>query len=135
MHQILSRFDTSIFEVVVFGDECILNQPVERWPLCDCLMAWYSSGFPLDKTEAYVRLRNPFCINDVSREHVLRDRRKFYATLQAAHIPLPHHVVVNRDGSGPPPVVFEMEDAIEVNGVRINKPFVEKVSGDASHSY
>ena len=34
------------FDVVVFGDDTILNQPVEEWPLCDCLLCWHSGGYP-----------------------------------------------------------------------------------------
>jgi len=30
------------FDVVVFGDDTILNRPVEEWPLCDCLLCWHS---------------------------------------------------------------------------------------------
>lgn len=30
------------FDVVVFGDETILNHSVEEWPLCDCLLCWHS---------------------------------------------------------------------------------------------
>jgi len=37
------------FELLVFGDEVILNQPVEDWPLCDALLSWHSDGFPLRK--------------------------------------------------------------------------------------
>ncbi len=37
------------FELLVFGDDVILNQPVEDWPLCDALLSWHSDGFPLRK--------------------------------------------------------------------------------------
>ena len=31
-------------QIVTFGNDMILNKPVEEWPLCDCLMAFHSSG-------------------------------------------------------------------------------------------
>jgi hypothetical protein len=133
MAQILSRFDPSVFDVLFFGDEVILTQPIEKWPVVDCLMSWYSAGFPLAKAEAYVRLRGPFSINDLGCEHALRDRRLFYAILEANHIPTPQRVVVNRDGATPTRVL-ELEDAIEVGGVRINKPFVEKPVDAEDHN-
>ena len=33
----------------LFGDKCILEDPPEAWPYCDALVAFYSTGFPLDK--------------------------------------------------------------------------------------
>lgn len=30
------------FDVVVFGDDTIVNEAVEDWPLCDCLLCWHS---------------------------------------------------------------------------------------------
>lgn len=73
-----------------------------------------------------MKLRAPFCINDLSTEHILRSRVRFYEVLKQFNIPVPMHVIVDRSGPTPP-VVIESEDYIEVDGVRLAKPFVEKV--------
>ncbi|CAI0455823.1 unnamed protein product [Linum tenue] len=58
MKQILDRLQAfGEFEVIHFGDKAILEDPIERWPVCDCLIAFYSSGYPLEKAEAYAALR------------------------------------------------------------------------------
>jgi inositol-hexakisphosphate/diphosphoinositol-pentakisphosphate 1-kinase len=132
MQSILGRFDLRVFEIVVFGDTTILTRSVEEWPLVDCLLSWYCAGFPLLKAEAYVKLRSPFCINDLSAEHILRSRVRFYEVLKAHGIPTPVHVIVDRDGPSPPTVI-EMEDSIEVNGVKLVKPFVEKPFDAENH--
>lgn len=38
----LCRFD--YIEVIVFPEEVILGEPVEKWPLCDCLISFHSKG-------------------------------------------------------------------------------------------
>lgn len=45
MTQILERlckFD--YIDVVIFPEEVILEAPVEKWPLCDCLISFHSKG-------------------------------------------------------------------------------------------
>ena len=65
MREILSRLPEDLFEIIVFGDDCILNQPVENWPTVEALISFYSKGFPTEKALEYVKLRKPFLINDL----------------------------------------------------------------------
>ena len=37
------------FEIVIFGDKVIVEDPITEWPRCDCLLSWHSDGFPLKK--------------------------------------------------------------------------------------
>lgn len=49
MTQILERlckFD--YIDVVIFPEEVILEEPVEKWPLCDCLISFHSKGKTLN---------------------------------------------------------------------------------------
>ena len=142
MTEILGRLPDDIFKVQIFGDECILHEPVENWPVVECLIAFYSSGYvhsidfklaanikyryPLDKALEYVELRKPFLINDLEMQRSLQDRRLVYEILQAWDIPVPRHVVVNRDGGVDNNVLEEFDDHIVINGVTFKKPFVEK---------
>ncbi|KAL8172369.1 hypothetical protein V2J09_024173 [Rumex salicifolius] len=133
MEQILQRLEAfGEFEVIIFGDKVILEDPVESWPLCDCLIAFYSSGYPLKKAEAYAALRKPFLVNELEPQHLLHDRRKVYECLALFGIPVPRYALVNREYSYQEVDYFvEEEDFIEVRGERFWKPFVEKpVHGD-----
>uniref|UniRef100_A0A2K5K6B2 Inositol hexakisphosphate and diphosphoinositol-pentakisphosphate kinase n=1 Tax=Colobus angolensis palliatus TaxID=336983 RepID=A0A2K5K6B2_COLAP len=105
MKEILERI--SLFKyitVVVFEEEVILNEPVENWPLCDCLISFHSKGFPLDKAVAYAKLRNPF-----STEYIIQIY--FYECN-----------------------LIEGEDHVEVNGEIFQKPFVEKPVSAEDHN-
>ena len=57
MQSILSRFSDLSFEIRIFGEEAILDQPIEQWPRCDALLSFFSTGFPLAKAQAYAALQ------------------------------------------------------------------------------
>ncbi|KAK4426182.1 Inositol hexakisphosphate and diphosphoinositol-pentakisphosphate kinase VIP2 [Sesamum alatum] len=133
MSQILERLQAfGEFEIVHFGDKVILKEPIERWPICDCLIAFYSTGYPLQRAEAYAALRKPFLVNELGQQHLLHDRRKVYERLEMYGIPVPRYALVNRDFPNQELDYFvEEEDFVEVHGSRFWKPFVEKpVDGD-----
>ena len=156
MQEILSRLSAyGHFEIIIFGDECILHKPAEEWPIVDCLICFYSTGFPLEKAEAYVKLRRPFCVNDISAERMLRDRRKFYDLLKQHNIPTPRQLVLSMDGDTPPDVregegkptrlfligslcpqlfAIDIADYVEINGEKMLKPFVEKPVNAEDHN-
>lgn len=130
----------------------ILNESIDEWPVVEALIAFYSSGFPLQKAEQYVDRYKPFVLNDLKMQHVLMDRRSIYDLLEKSGIDVPRHVFMNRDGyvwnstdysssvasgwisdedsmdggTNSGGELIEHDDYIEVNGVVINKPFVEK---------
>lgn len=104
MTQILERLcKFEYITVVIMGEDVILNEPVENWPACDCLISFHSkgktsvqalahlrsgqgasthsspaspciSGFPLDKAVAYAKLCKPFLINDLDMQYYIQDR-------------------------------------------------------------
>ncbi|CAJ1827892.1 unnamed protein product [Sphenostylis stenocarpa] len=136
MEQILQRLQAfGEFEVVYFGDKVILEEPIESWPVCDCLIAFHSSGYPLEKAEAYAALRKPFLVNELEPQHLLHDRRKVYERLEKFEIPVPRYALVNREVPYQQLDYFiEEEDFVEVHGMRFWKPFVEKPIDGDNHS-
>ena len=155
MQNILNRMlSMGDFEVIVFGDKVILDEDVDTWPIVDVLISFFSTGFPLEKAIQYVNLRKPVCVNDLSMQTVLWDRRAVLRILAAAGVPTPPSVSADRDG-GPqldaqivneikkqldldlgvrhPPASVQLldHDVLQVNGETIRKPYVEKpVSGE-----
>ena len=157
MREILSRLESyGEFEIVIFGDDRIVNAPVEAWPKVDALISFYSDGFPLQKVEQYVRMHKPFVVNEPNDQWTLLDRRLVYKRLQEHDIPVPNHVVVNRNEyvkkgeirrkpkgdevALPDQPTFEPEDFsqdeeyVEIGGKRIYKPFVEKPANAEDHN-
>ncbi|KAL5149926.1 Inositol hexakisphosphate and diphosphoinositol-pentakisphosphate kinase VIP1 [Glycine soja] len=148
-------------KVIHFGDKVILEEPIESWPVCDCLIAFYSSGYPLEKAEAYAALRKisglllkftayidcciGFCFSvmrasaqlayvsaeAMERGGMLGSKCK---RLEMFGIPVPRYALVIRDAPYQQLDYFiEEEDFVEVHGMRFFKPFVEKpVDGGSS---
>ncbi|GJE84165.1 histidine phosphatase superfamily-domain-containing protein [Phanerochaete sordida] len=163
MREILTRLVDRAkggIEIRIFGDKVIFDEDVESWPRCDVLISFFSTDFPLDKAISYVKLRQPFCINDLPPQALLWDRRLVGAVLDHLGIPTPRRLEVSRDG-GPKvdeelratmkrrhginlggfqvtPEVTMSEDgnSIIVDGQIMRKPFVEKpVSGEDHNVY
>ena len=141
MREILGRLPEALFEITIFGDDMILNEPIEKWPVVEVLIAFYSTGYPTAKVLSYVEMRHPFMINDLRMEATLKDRRKVYELLQANGIHVPVHVYCERDkidnnGNLLPDtnVIEEFDEYILVNGQQINKPLVEKPVDAENHN-
>ncbi|XP_067161304.1 inositol hexakisphosphate and diphosphoinositol-pentakisphosphate kinase 1 isoform X3 [Apteryx mantelli] len=116
MTQILERLcKFEYITVVIMGEDVILNEPVENWPSCDCLISFHSKGFPLDKAVAYAKLCRPFLINDLDMQYYIQDRREVYRILQEEGIDLPRYAVLNRDPDRPEECnLVEGEDHVEI---------------------
>jgi hypothetical protein len=115
MKALLDRLPDDEFEIVHFGDDCILNTPVDEWPKVDALIAFYSDGYPLEKAQEYVKKNQPLMINNFSRESDMLDRRKVYNILEENGIPVPRHVVMDRED--PNTEFIEHDDWVSVNGI------------------
>jgi inositol hexakisphosphate/diphosphoinositol-pentakisphosphate kinase len=127
MNEVIKRLIASEdFDIIVFGDSCIIDRPPEEWPICEALISFTSGGFPLDKAIQYVNLRKPFLINDLEAQKILFDRTKVYEVLKKAGVPIPRFAVVWRERGKPLSATLEEDDAVIINGERFNKPFVEK---------
>ncbi|GJJ70292.1 inositol-hexakisphosphate/diphosphoinositol-pentakisphosphate 1-kinase [Entomortierella parvispora] len=154
MRNILDRLLTNgPFEAIIFGDKCILDEDVKAWPACDFFISFFSRGFPLRKAIDYVKLRTPFCVNEVDLQTVLWDRRLVLEILDQIGVPTPRRLAMDRDG-GPtlddrvmqklklrgltvvenrevPEFKIIDQDTIQIGDQIITKPFVEKpVSGE-----
>ncbi|CCI50266.1 unnamed protein product [Albugo candida] len=135
MLEILKRLEEKKqFDIHIFSDDVILNKEVDKWPICDVLISFYSSGFPLEKAESYCKLHHPILVNDLIMQREMFDRRKVYAILLRHGIPVPRHAIVNRDVVGKEDTIEEEENYVIVNDVRIDKPFVEKPADAEDHN-
>ena len=135
MREILGRLPEALFDVIIFGDDCILNDPIQNWPEVEALIAFYSHNFPTEKALEYVHLRKPFMLNDLEMDAVLKDRRRVYELLEANGINVPFHVYCERDNPNHNENnIEEYDEYIVVNGIQINKPLVEKPVDAEDHN-
>eukprot|EP01083_Nonionella_stella_P118644 354271_1 len=119
-------------EIIPFGDLALLHRPIEEWPRCDVLIAYFSSGYPMDKVIQYANKYKPCLINDLSSQMLLRDRLSIKNILICHKIPTPRYAVLDRNDASHN--VVEYDDKIVVNGVTIRKPFVEKPMHAEDHN-
>ncbi|XP_037050374.1 inositol hexakisphosphate and diphosphoinositol-pentakisphosphate kinase isoform X3 [Bradysia coprophila] len=136
MKEILTRLqEFEYIKMVVFDEEVILKDPVESWPICDCLISFHSKGFPLEKAIQYAQLRKPYVINNLHMQYDIQDRRRVYSILESVGIEIPRYGVLDRDSPDPKQhELVESEDHVEVNGITFNKPFVEKPVSAEDHN-
>jgi len=98
MTEILSRMgEFEYIKTVIFPEDTIVNSPIDEWPICDCLIAFHSKGFPLTKTIEYANLRNPYIINNLEAQFDIQDRRMVYQILENAGIEIPRYAILDRD--------------------------------------
>jgi hypothetical protein len=156
MRNLLSRLlEGQLFDVVNFGDHVILEEPIEQWPKCDIFIAFFSSGFPLQKAIKYARLNHVYSVNDLLMQELLLDRRTVLAILDAIDVPTPKRIIINRDqphvshealmvASRDFGIDFEVSlkrndpiiqgNQMEYEGQVLAKPFVEKPSNSEDHN-
>ncbi|EFP12927.1 hypothetical protein CRE_05930 [Caenorhabditis remanei] len=134
----------------IFPEQVILKEPIENWPHCHCLISIHSTEFPLQKVSfkstqiiemrlfqaiAYVKLQNPYVINNLDRQFDMLDRRTVLRILSENGIEHPRHGCVTRGESNEPDTEFvEHPDHIEINGEVFKKPFVEKPINAEDHN-
>ncbi|KAK1443372.1 diphosphoinositol pentakisphosphate kinase [Babesia gibsoni] len=127
--------NTGDFSIIIFPEETILNSPVTEWPVVECLIAFYSTNFPLEKAIEYVKRYNPIVLNDVEKQQIFRSRLDVYKEMQMCRIPHPNYVVVDHDAVRAGKATFEEHyDYIVYNNVRLNKPFIEKAIDSDDHN-
>ena len=97
MEEILHRLEQYEFlRLIVFPETTIHEKAIEDWPFCHVLISFHSKGFPLAKTQEYVRLRQPFLINDLDKQWDIMDRIKVHEILEDTGIPQPRYGVLRR---------------------------------------
>ncbi|PFH36029.1 histidine acid phosphatase superfamily protein [Besnoitia besnoiti] len=135
MRAILSRLERAKeFHIVVFDEQMILEEDITAWPRVDCLIAFYSTGFPLDKALAYAKRFRPILLNDLEQQKIIRDRVQVYEQLKKHGIPHPPYVVVDYERVSRGEAHFEEGyDYIVFNNKRLNKPFIEKPRDADNH--
>ncbi|KEG03045.1 acid phosphatase, putative [Plasmodium vinckei vinckei] len=136
MECILKRLAKSgDFNIIKFKEDVILNQDIDCWPVVDCLIAFYSYGFPLKKAIEYVKKYNPITLNNLEKQLILRSRLQVYEELKKWKVPHANYVVVDHDTVKRGEHVFEeYYDYIVYDNIRLNKPFIEKPINADNHN-
>ena len=141
MKALLSRINAyNDFEIVHFGNDVLLTRDVNEWPQCDCLIGFASGEFPLEKAIEYAK-RHPdmMVLNDLPMQQTIQSRLSVYQLLEKLNVRIPPYVAVLRGADlaeGETCDFVEETDYIVVNGVKMEKPFLEKpLCGDDHNIY
>ncbi|UKK00525.2 hypothetical protein MACK_000599 [Theileria orientalis] len=127
--------DSGDFIIIIFPEQMILNEPITKWPVVECLISFYSVKFPQEKAIEYVKLVKPIILNDLEKQRILRSRVDVYRELQACRIPHPNYLLVDHEMVKKGLHTFEEHyDYIVYNNVRLNKPFIEKPIDSDDHN-
>lgn len=135
-------------ELMIFSQNTILNKPIEKWRKVNALICFFSKGFPLHKAEKYAEKHNCYLINNIKNQRLLWDRTKIYKLLKKYDIPVAEHIfakrynhsihdqssIMNSPELEEQPVINEFDNYIQINKVKIQKPFVEKPFDAENHN-
>ena len=112
MQQILEFIDNfNDFELIEFTEELIFNEDVEKWPIVESMIVFFSTGFPYSKVLKYINLRKPFLPNNFEMQKIFWDRIKVMTMLKENNIPIPNEIIVEREKE----INNEDENGIELN--------------------
>ena len=83
------------FDIIIFSEDIIFNKDINEWPIVEAMIIFFSDGFPYNKGMKYIKLRNPFLINDFAMQKLFWDRRKVLRTLRNNRIPTPNNIIID----------------------------------------
>ena len=123
MKQILEFIDSfNDFELIEFTEELIFNEEVEKWPIVESMIVFFSTGFPYTKVLKYIKLRNPFLPNNFEMQKIFWDRIKVMTMLKENNIPIPNEIIVEREEE----INNEEDNNIELNTSQEIEEMIEK---------
>ena len=123
MQQILEFIDNyNDFELIEFTEELIFNEDVEKWPIVEAMIVFFSTGFPYSKVLKYINLRKPFLPNNFEMQKIFWDRIKVMTMLKENNIPIPKEIIVEREEE----INNEDENGIELNTSQEIEEMIEK---------
>lgn len=95
MYEIVCRLVQSReLDICMLDEVLLLNGDQKDWPPCDALIAFSSSGYPLEKVEAYAARTKPVVVNDLAMQHKLMDRREVCVLTVLSQYPRDPHTNV-----------------------------------------
>jgi len=140
MNNIINSIQThslNNIKIIIFTQDTILNKSIEEWPRCDCLLAFYSKNFPLDKCIEYYNKYKPLCLNNLEKQKLLLNRELILNELIKHKVPVLNQIIVLKDDYINNRVE-EKDDYIiltDINGNKkeLSRPFIEKPTDAESH--